>query len=225
MPNQYHWNFDVIWEYREVFLRGIVMTLELAAVTIVLGMVLGFLLALLRGSRIRALTLPVGAFIELVRAVPPLVLIVWMYYCLPILTGLALSAFQTAVVALALYSAAFFAEIFRAGLQSIEIGHIEAAYSVGMTRMQAMRRIIGPLAFQRVFPPLVSQCVLVVKNTSLAGYIAVAETLYQGQQISIQTFRPLEVLTVVALLFIVIIVPLTVIARVFEAAYQRKYFR
>jgi polar amino acid transport system permease protein len=150
--------------------------------------------------------------------------LVWIYYCMPILTGLSLSGFYTAVLALSLYSAAFYSEIFRAGFQSIEKGHIEASLSVGMTRGQILRRITGPLAFQRIFPPLVSQCVLVIKNTSLAGYIAVAEILYQGQQVSIRTFRPLEVLTIVAIIFLIIILPLTLIANKLEAKYRKKYF-
>jgi polar amino acid transport system permease protein len=220
----YHWNFSIVWEYREAFLKGIQLTVSLALLTILLGMAVGIVLALLRASPLRFLRWPAGVLIELVRAVPPLVLLVWIYYCLPILSGIAFSAFHTAVVALALYSSAFYAEIFRAGIQSIDKGHIEAAYSVGMTRGQLLRRIVGPLAFQRIFPPLVSQCVLVMKNTSLVGYVAVADILYRGQQVSMQTFRPLEVLTAVAVMFLIIIVPLTVAANLLESRYRRKYY-
>jgi polar amino acid transport system permease protein len=220
----YKWDFSVVWGYKDVFLQGLLLTLSLAALTIVLGAVIGIVLALLRSSRSRWLNLPITTFIELIRAIPPLVLIVWLYYCLPILSGVAMSAFVTSVVSLALYSSAFYAEIFRAGIQSIERGHLEAAASVGMTRGQIFRRIVGPLAFQKIFPPLVSQCVLVVKNTSLVGYVAVADVLYLGQQVSIQSFRPLEVLTVVAGLFLLIIVPLTVAANLLESSYRRKYY-
>lgn len=224
MQPAYEWDFSIVLEYREVFLRAIGMTLTLAVTVIVCGMALGLALYLVRAHSWRAVTLGVTGIVEVLRAVPPLVLLVWIYYCLPILTGLSLSGFQTAVLALSLYSSAFYSEIFRAGFQSIEKGQIEAALSVGMTRGQILRRITGPLAFQRVFPPLVSQCVLVVKNTSLAGYIAVAEILYQGQQISIRTFRPLEVLTIVALIFLAIILPLTAAANAMEAKYRKKYF-
>ncbi|PLZ02415.1 amino acid ABC transporter permease [Burkholderia sp. WAC0059] len=220
----YHWDFSVIWEYRDVLLKGLRITLLIALLTILLGVAGGIVLALLRASRLRGLALAVGAVIELVRAVPPLVLLVWIYYCLPILTGLSFSAFHTAVLALAVYSAVFYAEIFRAGIQSIEKGYLEAAHSVGMSRWQILRRIVGPLAFQKIFPPLVSQCVLVVKNTSLVGYVAVADILYQGQQISVQAFRPMEVLTAVAVMFLVIIVPLTVAANLMESHYRRKYY-
>jgi polar amino acid transport system permease protein len=221
----YHWDFAVIWQYRGVFLQAIAVTLSLAGLTVLIAMILGLLLALLRTSRLRVLRYPTAAFVELIRAIPPLVLIVWIYYCLPILLGLKLSAFQTAVFALALYSSAFFSEIFRAGMQSIEKGLVEAGSSVGMTRNQTLRRIILPLALQRMLPPLVSQCVLVVKNTSLAGYITVTEVLYQGEQISTQTFRPLEVLTTVAVIFLMLIVPLTAAANLCEGHFRRKYYR
>ncbi|WP_341992010.1 amino acid ABC transporter permease [Azorhizobium sp. AG788] len=221
----YQWNFQVIWEYRDVFLRAMGVTLSLAGLTIILGALAGLALSLLRMSSHRVVRWPVITWVELLRAVPPLVLVVWIYYCLPILTGLTIPAFQTAVLALALYSSAFFSEIFRAGLQSIDRGLVEAASSVGMSQAQAFRRVVLPLALQRMLPPLVSQCVLVVKNTALAGYIAVADILYQGQQISMQTFRPLEVLTTVALTFLALIIPLTMAANVIEGHFRRKYYR
>lgn len=221
----YQWNFQVIWEYRDVFLRAMGVTLSLAGLTVILGALAGLALSLLRMSSHRVVRWPVITWVELLRAVPPLVLVVWIYYCLPILTGLTIPAFQTAVLALALYSSAFFSEIFRAGLQSIDRGLVEAASSVGMSQAQAFRRVVLPLALQRMLPPLVSQCVLVVKNTALAGYIAVADILYQGQQISMQTFRPLEVLTTVALTFLALIIPLTMAANVIEGHFRRKYYR
>ncbi|HWL28960.1 MAG TPA: amino acid ABC transporter permease [Burkholderiaceae bacterium] len=220
----YAWDFSVVWQYRDAFWNGLKLTVELASLTILLGSILGICFALLRGSRSRWLGIPITGVIELVRAVPPLVLLVWAYYCVPILSGFTMSGFFTAILALALYSSAFYAEIFRAGIQSIEKGHIEAAYSVGMTKGQIFRRITAPLAFQKIFPPLVSQCVLVVKNTSLVGYVAVADVLYIGQQISVQSFRPIEVLTAVAVMFLVLIVPLTVLAGMLESKYRKKYY-
>lgn len=222
---KYDWDFSVVWEYREVLLTGFLHTLFLAAVTIVASMALGLLLALLRNSRVIFLYKSVSIFIQTVRAVPVLVLLVWMYYCLPIITGLKFDGYTTVIVALSIYSASFYAEIFRSGIQSIEKGHIEAAHSVGMKGGQVFKRIVAPLAFQRVFPPLVSQCVLVLKNTTLAGYVAVPELLYLGQQISVRTFRPLELLTTVAVIFILTIVPLTYAAEQLEKKYLNKFYR
>ena len=222
---EYDWNFAIIWDYRQVLLRGLMNTVVLAFVTIIASMILGLGLALLRSSRVPLIYPVISTFISVVRAVPVLVLLVWMYYCLPIITGLKLDGYTTVTIALSIYSAAFFSEIFRGGIQSIDRGHVEAAQSVGMTRGQGFKRIVGPLAFQRIFPPLVNQCILVLKNSTLAGYVAVTDLLYLGQQISVRTFRPLELLTVVAALFILTIVPLTLAAEYFEKKYHNKYFR
>jgi polar amino acid transport system permease protein len=131
---------------------------------------------------------------------------------------------MTVVIALSLYTSVFFAEIFRAGLQSVDRGQIEAAQAIGMGRYDILRRIAGPVAFIRILPPFVSQCVLTIKSTALAGYVAVGELLYQGQRISIHTFRPLEVLTAVALIFAAIILPLTLLAGRLDSRIQKKYF-
>lgn len=219
----YDWDFSVVWQYRQLFVQAIWTTIELIVLTVVLAITIGFVLALLRMQKNRLLSYPTMAFIEFHRAVPPLVLLVWVYYCLPILIGVSLTAFQTGVIGLAVYMAAFYAEIFRAGLQSIEKGLIEAGHSVGMTNIQILRRITGPLAFQRIFPPFISQGALVIKNTVLASYIAVGELLYEGQRLSIHTFRPMEILTVVALIFVGMILPLTLVANRVEARFRAKF--
>ncbi|SDJ53301.1 amino acid ABC transporter permease [Salipiger marinus] len=222
---EYDWNFAIVWDYRMVLLRGLGQTVLLAGITIVLSTILGLVLATLRDSRIPLVYPVLSTFVSVVRAVPVLVLLVWMYYCLPILTGLKMNGFTTVTIALSIYSAAFYSEIFRGGIRSIDRGMIEAGQSVGMTRGQVFQRIVGPLAFQRIFPPFVNQCILVLKNTTLAGYVAVPELLYLGQQISVRTFRPLELLTAVAVLFIVTIVPLTLLAEHIEKTFHNKYYR
>lgn len=220
----YHWNFSVVWDYHDLLLRATGLTLTLSVVTILLSVVVGLVLALVRLSRLRVVTYPIMLVIELLRAVPPLVFVVWIYYCLPILTGLSPTAVQTAIIALSIYSGAFYAEIFRAGIQSVQRGHLEAAYAIGLTRVRTLTRITAPLAFQSILPPFISQCILVVKNTSLASFIAVPEILYQGQRISIQTFRPLEVMTAIAGIFVAIVIPLTLLANLAEARIRHKYY-
>jgi polar amino acid transport system permease protein len=219
----YDWDFSIVWQYRNLFVKALWTTIELIVLTIVLAITIGFVLALLRMRKNPVPRYAAILFIEFHRAVPPLVLLVWVYYCLPILIGVSPTAFQTGVIGLAAYTAAFYAEIFRAGLQSIEKGLIEAGHSVGMTNLQILRRITGPLAFQRIFPPFISQGALVIKNTVLASYIAVGELLYEGQRLSIHTFRPMEILTVVALLFVGMILPLTFLAHRIEARARQKF--
>lgn len=219
----YDWNFMALWRFRHLFFQAVGTTVVLSLTVIVLGMALGLALTAIRRSSLPVLPWIAIVFIEVVRAVPPLVLLVWVYYCMPILLGVGLTNYQTTVLALAAYSAAFYSEIFRAGAQSIDRGLIEASLSVGMSPLQIFRRVVGPLAFQRVLPPFISQCILVIKNTSLGGYIAVQELLYQGQRVSIEIFRPLEVLTLVALIYIAIIVPLSVFANTWEKANRKRY--
>lgn len=224
MPD-YQWDFGAVLEYRDVLASGILTTLRVLALSVTLGVALGLLLAPLRAARSRWLRWPSQSVIELVRAVPPLVLVVWAYYCLPILTGMKLSAYWTCVLALGLYGSVFFAEIFRAGLQSVDRGQIEAALAVGMTPLKALARIAAPVAFLRILPAFVGQCVMSVKNSVLGSYIAVGELLYEGQRLSSATFRPLEVLTVVALFFVVTILPLSLLAGAIERRIQARYFQ
>ena len=219
----YDWDFATVWQYRGLLTTAGLVTLQLIVLTMLVGIGVGFLLALVRLAKRRIFSVSAMALVEFLRAVPPLVLLIWVYYCIPILMDVRLSAFQTGVLALGVYSAAFYAEIFRAGIQSIEKGQIEAGLAVGMTSNQVMRRIIIPVAFMRIFPPFISQGALVIKNTVLVSAIAVGELLYEGQRLSIHTFRPLEILTVIALIFIAIIMPLTLSANALEARIRARY--
>ncbi|MFK4441121.1 polar amino acid transport system permease protein [Caballeronia udeis] len=221
----YQWDFAAILQYRDVLASGIGMTFRVLALSLTMGIVLGLALAPLRAARTRWLRWPAQGVIEVVRTVPPLVLLVWAYYCLPILTPLKLSAYWTCVLALGTYGSVFFAEIFRSGLQSVDHGMVEAALAVGMTPLKALVRISAPIAFLRILPAFVGQCVMSIKNSVLGSYIAVGELLYQGQRLSTATFRPLEVLTFVALFFVVTILPLSLLAGYVERRIQTRYFK
>lgn len=224
MP-EYQWDFDAIFQYRTVLVDGMLTTLRVLAFSVTIGVVLGLILAPLRAAHSRWIRWPVQALIETVRAVPPLVLVVWAYYCLPILTDMQLSAYWTCVLALGLYGSVFFAEIFRSGLQSVDHGLVEAALAVGMTPFRALLRVAAPIAFLRILPAFVGQCVMAIKNSVLGSYIAVGELLYEGQRLSTATFRPLEVLTLVALFFVVTILPLSLLAGAIEQRIHGRYFQ
>lgn len=220
----YDWDFSVIVQYRGVLIQAFWMTVRLFTLTLLLAMLMGFVIALLRQSRFVAVRAVVILWIEVVRSIPPLVIVVWFYYCLPIVSGISFDSFTTCVISLSIYTSVFFAEIVRAGLQSIDRGQVEAALSVGMTSGQVLRRITGPLAFLRMVPPFTSQCVLTIKATVLASYVAVGEMLYEAQRLSVHTFRPMEFLTIVAIFFIVTILPLTMFSGYLERKYNNKYF-
>lgn len=222
---EYDWNFGILWEYRSLLGEGILMTLRIVALSVALGIIIGMILTPMRMSENKPLRWTSTAIIEVFRSTPPLVLVVWSYYCLPIVSGLALPAYWTCVFAISLYSGVYFAEIFRSGVQAVDRGLIEAGQSVGMSRIAILRRIVAPLAFLRIMPPFTGQCIMAIKNSVLGSYIAVGEILYEGQRLSTHTFRPMEILTFVALFFICTIMPLSLIAAAIERKIYRRYFK
>src|SRR5690242_10703260 len=133
----YQWHFEVIYNYAGVFLDGAVVTAQLTIVSFSIGIVLGFVLALGRLSTTPLLRIPATVYVEAFRATPALVQLVWIYYALPIITGIRLSGFSAISLGLGLHTAAYFGEIFRGGIQSIERGQVDAAKSVGMIYRQA----------------------------------------------------------------------------------------
>ncbi|CEJ14137.1 putative glutamine ABC transporter permease protein GlnM [bacterium YEK0313] len=212
----YQWNFFIIQQYAHLFVKGLGFTLAFTVVTIVAGGVLGLVLGLARLSQSRFVNWPLIAVIELFRCTPLLVLIIWFYYAMPVLTGVQLSAVVAGGLVLTLYTAAFYAEIFRGGVASIETGQWDAARALGLTWIGLMRLVILPQAVRRMIPPLMNQSVLQLKNTSLVSVIAVPDLLYQGELITAETYRPLEVYTVVAMLYFAVLLPLTLYAQRLE---------
>jgi polar amino acid transport system permease protein len=184
-------------------------------------MAVGLLMGLTRLSSYSFLRLIGRAYVEIFRCTPLLVELVWFFYALPILIGVNINAVTAGVLALSLYGGSFYAEIFRAGIVSIETGQIEAGDALGMTRAQNMRRIVLPQAFKRMVPPLLSQCILQFKNTSLLSTLAIPELLYQGQIIAHDTYRPLETYTFIAIGYLVILFPLTLVVQRIEQKLAR----
>ena len=212
----YTWNFGIITDNLEVLLRGCIVTLELTAVSLILATVLGLLLSLGSLSRTRPIRWFSIGFVELFRAAPALVVLIWIYYALPVLIGVNLNSFVSAVLALTLVQAAYEAEIFRAGIEAIERGQVEAARSVGMSHAQTMRRIVLPQAVRIMIPPFVSATASLLKYSSLASVVSVYELLNQGNNIIQTSFRPLEVYTAVAVFYLAMIIPITQVSRVLE---------
>ncbi|GAA5236776.1 amino acid ABC transporter permease [Verticiella sediminum] len=212
----YEWDFGAMWAYRGMFLTGLWGTFRIAAVSIVLGVVFGAVLATMRLSARRALRLPALWITEFYRNTPPLVHFFWAYYALPVVLDISLSPYAAAVIALATQSGAFYAEVFRGGVQSIERGQWEGARAIGMSNRQALRRIVLPQAMQRMLAPFMERSFELIKTTALASTLAYADLLYQAMQVNSATFRPLEVYSTVALLFFVSLLLLSMLARVAE---------
>lgn len=207
----YQWDFSFIWSYRWLFVDGLGVTLGFTVATIVLGLLVGLFAALARMSPFAPVRWPVQGVIEVFRCTPVLVQLVWFYYALPILAGIELSATTAAVMALSFYGGSFYSEIIRGGIVSIERGQSEAAMALGMRPIQVMRRIVLPQALKRMVPPLMNQSIIQLKNTSLVSVLAVPDLLYQGQAVAHDTYRPLEIYTLTAIIYFVVLLPLTLL--------------
>jgi polar amino acid transport system permease protein len=155
------------------------------------------------------------------RNIPLLVILLWTYYALPIFLGIDITKGWAGFAALSCYIAAFYAEILRAGVQSIDVGQSDAATALGMSYRQRMRRIILPQAFRRMVPPLAGQSIIQMKNTTLLSMITIPDLLYQAGYVSSFTYKPMEIYTAVGVLFLAILTPLTLLSRRLELREDR----
>ncbi|MFL9927061.1 amino acid ABC transporter permease [Herbaspirillum lusitanum] len=212
----YQWDFGSLWQFRSIIAVGFGYTIAYTIACIALGLLIGLLVGLGRLSTNPLISGPLRAYVEVFRCTPVLVQLVWFYYALPVLVGIEMSAGTAAMLSLSLYGGAFYSEIIRGGIVSIEVGQSEAGWALGMTRFQLMKRIILPQAFKRMTPPLVNQSIMQLKNTSLLSVLAVPDLLYQGQIIAHETYRPLEIYTLVAVIYFLILLPATILAKRLE---------
>jgi polar amino acid transport system permease protein len=203
----YVWNFEAIQENWWFLLGGIWMTIALTVLCMVVGSALGILVALLRLSRLRALRASARVYTELLRTTPLMVQIVWVYYVLPILTGIALTPFLSGLIAVGMNLGAYVAEIFRGGIMSVSPGQMQAGLALGMTRAEAMRRVVLPQAVMRMIPPLASTWVSLFKDTSILAAIGVSELMFRAQWVATNTYRPLEVFSAIACAYFIITYP------------------
>jgi polar amino acid transport system permease protein len=221
MSGGYAWDFSFLWHYRGLILNGLAITIVYTIGTIFLGLLIGLAVGLLRLARSRVITVPLGGYIEIFRCTPLLVQVIWFYYALPVIVGLDIPAHVAATLVLSLYTGAFYAEIVRGGVASIERGQWDAARALGLRYMQLMRHVVLPQAVRRMIPPFMNQSIIQLKNTSLVSTIAVADLLYEGQMITAATYRPLEVYTAVAIVYFVVLFPLTLAAQGVERRLAR----
>lgn len=184
---------------------GAVYTLQMSLTAIAISVVLGLLIALPGLSTKRGWRVFNRSYVEVVRAVPILVLILWVYYGLPTLSGITLSVFWAGVLALALSDSAFQAEIFRAGIQSIGRGQYEAAHSISLSYRDTMRYVILPQAIRRILPALGNQFVYMLKMSSLVSVIGLQELTRKANELVVSEYRPLEIYTILVLEYLVLI--------------------
>ena len=212
----YQWDFAMLLTYRQLLVSGVLVTLAFTLGTILLGLAIGLAIGLARLSKVWLITAPLVLLVEIFRCTPPLVQLVWFYYALPVLLDVQIPGTLAATLVLAFYVGAFYSEIFRGGVVSIEKGQWEAARALGLRRWPLMRRVILPQAVRRMLPPFMNQSVIQLKTTSLVSTIAVPDLLYNGSLITAETYRPLEVYTVVALVYFALLFPATRVAQWLE---------
>jgi len=203
----YAWDFKVILDGFPLLLRGLVVTIELWVLAFAIGLSLGLAVSLARISHRMWINAPAIAYVAIFRNTPVLVQLIWFYYAFPIVLGQQLTPFTAAVLGLILNTSAYCAEIFRGGITSIARGQWEGAKAIGMTRAMTMRRIILPQVMKRMLPAFTNRGIELAKVTSLASLLAVNEIMYEGRLLSSTYYRPLEILTVVALVYFVLIYP------------------
>jgi polar amino acid transport system permease protein len=208
----YTWGWYVVSPWTEkgqgniaFLLSGVGWTVSLALCAIVLSVVAGLFVAMLGLSRNRAAVATNRVYVEALRAVPMLVMVLWVFYGLPVVVGLKLDVFAAGVLALALCDSAFEAEIFRAGIQSIDRGQHEAAETLGLGFADKMRFIVLPQAIRRVLPPLGNQFVYMLKTSSLVSVIGLAELTRKANELVVTEYRPLEIYTFLILEYLVLI--------------------
>lgn len=212
----YSWDFNSVVSYWDILLIGLKGTLTLFSVALVLGLLGGLAMGIARYSRNAFIHYPAMAFVEIFRNVPVLVQIIWFYFAFPALLSIEVSPFGAALLGISLNTAAFSAEIFRGGIQSIDPGQWEAGKAIGMTYRLTMRRVILPQAIKRMIPAVTNRGIEVFKMTTLASVVAYVETLDQAKLIASIEFNPIESYTVVALMFFAVLYPIVQLTYVIE---------
>jgi polar amino acid transport system permease protein len=209
-------NFAIVLKFQEALLLGLWTTLKLTLICIVLGCVLGFALALARTSKSAILRGASSVYVEFFRGTPVLVQLFWIFFCLPLVLGVELSNMASGIIALTLYMGAISSETFRASLKSVGREQLDACVALGLSPWVRTTSVVLPQAVLRAAPTLLSNVVSLFKESALVSAVGMADLMFVGQNISNNTARPVEVLTVVALIYFVIAFPLTRAVTVLE---------
>lgn len=208
-------------EFFPILMNGVALTIVVTIGSLLLSTVLGLIWAMMRVSGIKALSMLSASLINLIRGIPIIVLLFYLYFVMPDL-GVTLSALQAAILGLGIAYSAYQAENFRAGIEAIDKGQIEAAQSIGMGWWLTMRRVVLPQAVRIVLPPYGNVMIMMLKDSSQASTITVAELALQGKLIASSTFKNTSVFTLVALMYLTMSIPLILLVRHFEKRAGKK---
>ena len=203
-------------------LSGLTTTIYISVISIIISMLLGLIVAIPSLAKNKFLTFINIGYVEIVRAVPLLVLILWIYYGLPIMTGISFSPFVSGIIALAISESAFQAEIFRAGINSIKKAQWEAGSSLGLNFFKRLRLVIIPQAIKNILPAIGNQFVYVLKMSSLVSIIGIGDLTRKANELVVTTYRPLEIYTFLILEYLVLILIVSFFVRKLEKRLKDK---
>ena len=207
-----------IIESAPFLLKAVGVTVFISVLAMLLGFAIGIVVGVLRTYGGRTFDVVLGLYVDTMRSVPLLVILVWLYFAFPLLIGQSINVTTTSIVALGIHLGAYVAEVVRAGLTSVRRGQMQASLALGMTCMQAIRTIILPQAIIRMLPALGSLLVFAIKDSAIASVIAVPELLRQTQIVSGKTYRPFELYTATMLVYFLLCFP---VARGVDMIYKR----
>jgi His/Glu/Gln/Arg/opine family amino acid ABC transporter permease subunit len=213
-------NWEVMAQYAPKIVEGFFVTIQLAAVIVATGLATGLILAVLRTFRFKAVNFLIVAAVDVLRAIPPLVLIMILYFALPTV-GVRLSGFVATWIALGAILAAFAEEIFWAGILAVPRGQWEAARSTGLSFLQAMNHVVLPQAVRLTIPPLTNRTIAITKGTALGATVAVGEILYQAQTGYSFSYNP-SPLTLGAIAYLILFIPVVWFGRWVETRFAWK---
>lgn len=217
----YQFDWSVAYEYMPALIRGLVVTLKVSAISELVGIVLGLLLALCRLSAIAPLRYFAIAYIDFLRGIPVLVMLLWVYYGFSILFNLNLTEMQAAVVGLGCSYSAYLAEIFRSGIQAIPVGQREASRTLGLAGWQIMAYVVLPQAVRIIVPPLGNTVISMLKDSSLVAIIAVSDMMRQTMIAASETYRPFELYAAAAVIYYILTFLTARIVTVIERRFDR----
>jgi polar amino acid transport system permease protein len=213
-------NWRVMSEYLPKIVEGFVLTIHLALAVVASGIASGFALAMIRSFRVKPVNFLIIAVVDVLRALPPLVIIIMFYFALPTV-GIRMSAYVATWLALSLVLAAFSEEIFWAGILAVPKGQWEAARSTGLTFLQTLRFVVMPQAIRITIPPLTNRTIAITKGTALGAVVAVGEILYQAQTAYSFSYNP-SPLTLGAIAYLILFIPVVYFGRWVETRFAWK---
>jgi polar amino acid transport system permease protein len=211
-------DFSPILQYWPFLLNGLGITLVVSGASVLCGLAIGLIVGIWRAYGGAVARGVLAFYIDSVRAIPILVLIIWTYFALPLVIGLSIQPIDAGILALSFHLGAYAAEVVRAGLLSVRPGQMRAAMALGMSRLQAIRVIVLPQALVRMLPPTGSLIVIAIKDSAIASVIAVPELMRQSQLLAGVTYRPFEIFTTAMVLYFLVLYP---IARGTDRIYRK----